>query len=142
MLVTPETVLGQQSGAFFTLIYNTVHQATQLFIVLLKTNKLKKVEDNICNVLVQRPRTTKHSSETLTTCLKKERENETLSVQFARVQRSQCFSHASQKSTVSPQQNVCLALAPNLLYFFSIFYTNYKNKSVSTYKSSASLRSW
>ena len=34
------------------LIDNTVQQATQLFIILLKTKKLKIVEDNIFNVFV------------------------------------------------------------------------------------------
>ena len=34
------------------LIDNTVHQATQLFIILLKTKKLKIVEDDIFNVFV------------------------------------------------------------------------------------------
>ena len=34
------------------MIDNTVHQATQLFIILLKTKKLKIVEDDIFNVFV------------------------------------------------------------------------------------------
>ena len=34
------------------MIDHTVHQATQLFIILLKTKKLKIVEDNIFNVFV------------------------------------------------------------------------------------------
>ena len=34
------------------MVDNTVHQATQLFIILLKTKKLKIVEDNIFNVFV------------------------------------------------------------------------------------------
>ena len=37
------------------LIDNTVQQATQMFIILLKTKKLKIVEDDIFNVLVQKP---------------------------------------------------------------------------------------
>ena len=48
------------------LVDNTVHQATQLFIILLKTKKLKIVEYNTFNVLVQRPLTTNQSSQTLT----------------------------------------------------------------------------
>ena len=36
-------------------IDNIVHQATQLFIILLKTKKLKIVEDDIFNALVQTP---------------------------------------------------------------------------------------
>ena len=40
---------------FSPLIDNTVHQATQLFIILLKTKKLKIVEDDIFNALVQTP---------------------------------------------------------------------------------------
>ena len=34
------------------MIDNTVHQATQLFIILLKTKKLKIVEDDMFNVFV------------------------------------------------------------------------------------------
>ena len=37
------------------LIDNTVQQATHLFIILLKTKKLKIVEDDIFNALVQTP---------------------------------------------------------------------------------------
>ena len=37
------------------LIDNTVQQATQMFIKLLKTKKLRIVEDDIVNVLVQIP---------------------------------------------------------------------------------------
>ena len=39
------------------LIDNTVQQATQMFIILLKTKKLRIVEDDIVNVLVQIPTT-------------------------------------------------------------------------------------
>ena len=37
------------------LIDNTVQQATHMFIILLKTKKLKIVEDDIFNALVQTP---------------------------------------------------------------------------------------
>ena len=36
-------------------IDNTVQQATQMFIILLKTKKLRIGEDDIVNVLVQKP---------------------------------------------------------------------------------------
>ena len=36
-------------------IDNTVQQATQMFIILPKTKKLRIVEDDIVNVLVQKP---------------------------------------------------------------------------------------
>ena len=39
----------------FPLIDNTVQQATQMFIILLKTKKLRIVEDDIVNGLVQIP---------------------------------------------------------------------------------------